>query len=419
MAGPSASNAVPQRSQPAELPPAASRLVRLTAVGVLALAFAFGPSAPAAAAPAIVDVSVQAGIADITKTWSAEAGDINGDGSDDLLIGNHHSKPAYLYVTGNDGTFTRIAPNAFPTRDRHDCSFGDANRDGLEDIYCSIGGSRGSGLDPNELWIQGPAGGFTNEADAYEVADRRGRGRDNTFIDVNRDGYEDVYVGNKFPRTDRLKSKNKLFINDDGDGFHSAPSYGLNHQVGGRIVQAVDYDRDGWRDLLVCGERHLFLYRNVKGVRFRDVSSAAGVAIPCEGVVMAKLNRDRRPDIAVVTWSRLRVLTQRRDGTFTQPRVERRLHGGREIASGRVNADDLADLYVVQNGRPNQDRPDRLFLNDTGARHLRSIRIPQTRRGRGDYVTSLDYDGNGRSDFVVMNGYFKTRGPVRLLATRP
>jgi hypothetical protein len=34
-------------------------------------------------------------------------------------------------------------------------------------------------------------------------------------------------------------------------------------------------------------------------------------------------------------------------------------------------------------------------------------------------VTSLDYDGNGRTDFLVMNGFHEHPGPVRLLATRP
>jgi len=86
-----------------------------------------------------------------------------------------------------------------------------------------------------------------------------------------------------------LKSKNKLFINDGNDHFHSAPAYHLNRQVGGRIVQTVDYNGDGWSDLLVCGERRLFLFRNVMGREFRDVSSRAGVAVPCEGAVMAKL----------------------------------------------------------------------------------------------------------------------------------
>lgn len=394
-----------------------SRPVPLAALAVIALV-ALAAAASAVAAPRIADVSRSAGVFDITQTWSAEAGDINGDGSDDLLVGNHYSKPAYLYVNQNDGTFARIATNAFRKRDRHDCSFGDANHDGLEDIYCAIGGCKGRCLSSNELWIQGPRGQFTDEAEAYGVADRRGRGRDNTFIDVNRDGYEDLYVGNDFPRKDRFVSKNKLFVNDGGGHFHSAPGYGLNHEVGGKIVQRVDYDRNGWDDLLVCGERHLFLYRNVRGKRFRDVSRRAGIAIPCEGAVMARLNHDDRPDLAVVTWRRLRVLTQRRNGTF-RPAVTHRLRGGREVAAGLVDGDELADLYVVQEGPANRDRPDRLFLDRKGGRRLHAIPIPQTRRGQGDYVTSLDYDGDGRGDFLVMNGQLKHPGPVRLLATRP
>lgn len=392
---------------------------RLAAISAIALAFAVGPTAPAAAAPKIVDVSAAAGVRLFTHTWSAEAGDINNDGSDDLLIGNHHWKPAFLYVNQNDGTFKRVDKDAFRTRDRHDCSFGDANGDGRQDIYCAIGGSRGSGFSSNELWIQGPDGGFTDEADAYGVTDRTGRGRDNTFIDVNRDGNEDLYVGNSFPRTDEFKSKNKLFINEGDGHFHSAPAYHLNGEVGGKDVQAIDYNRDGWKDLLVCGKRRLFLYRNVGGERFRDVSHSAGIPTDCESVVMTKLNHDQRPDLAVVTRHRLKVFLQRHNHTFGAPSVARRLQGGRAIASGIVNGDGLHDLYIVQNGVPDHDRPDRLLLDEHDGRSLRSIHIPQTHRGRGDNVTSLDYDGNGRTDFLVMNGFFKNRGPVRLLATRP
>jgi hypothetical protein len=73
------------------------------AITAVVFALVVGQTAPAAAALRVVDVSAAAGVADITNTWSAEAGDINGDGADDLLIGNHHSKPAYLYVTTTTG----------------------------------------------------------------------------------------------------------------------------------------------------------------------------------------------------------------------------------------------------------------------------------------------------------------------------
>jgi hypothetical protein len=46
------------------------------------------------------------------------------------------------------------------------------------------------------------------------------------------------------------------------------------------------------------------------------------------------------------------------------------------------------------------------------------VAIPQTRRGSADDVIALDYDGNGLTDFVVLNGR-KKAGPVQLLASFP
>jgi hypothetical protein len=134
---------------------------------------------------------------------------------------------------------------------------------------------------------------------------------------------------------------------------------------------------------------------------------------------MTRIDGDRRLDLVIVTESRLEVRLQRRHGSFRgQPVVERELRQGTSVAAGRVNGDRRSDLYVVQQGPTNRDRPDLMLLNRRGGRRFESIRMPQTRRGRGDFVTSLDYDRNRRSDFVVLNGDHTSRGPVRLLATK-
>jgi hypothetical protein len=309
----------------------------------------------------------------------------------------------------------RTGPNNFKKRDRHHCAFGDANDDGLTDIYCTIGGGRGRGRKPNELWIQRPNRDFDNRANEFGVVDINGRGRDTTFIDANQDGLLDLYVGNKFPREDRRKSINKLYINVNGTRFRLAREYGLNREVGGKTVERVDYNGDGFDDLLVCGERHVFLYRNRAGSRFVNVSRSARVDLPCEGVVMARLDRDALPDIAIVTKTRLKILHQRSGGRFARV-AKRRLRGGEAIAPGTVDPDSRADLYVVQQGDP--EREDLMLLTRPSGRSFESIRLPQTRRGKGDNVTGFDYDLNGRTDFVVLNGSGKHRGPVRLLATR-
>jgi hypothetical protein len=43
------------------------------------------------------------------------------------------------------------------------------------------------------------------------------------------------------------------------------------------------------------------------------------------------------------------------------------------------------------------------------------VRIPQTTKGSADDAIAIDYDENGLTDFVVLNGRQKA-GPVQLLA---
>jgi len=195
-------------------------------------------SAVAAAAPRLVDVSREARVFySNVPTWSAEAGDVNRDGWEDFVLINHFS-PAFLYRNERNGRFSRTRIGN--QRDRHDCVFGDVNRDGREDFYCAIGGGKGRRFNSNELWMQGADGNFVNRADRYDVTDRRGRGRDVAFLDANGDGFLDLYVGNKPGRTDGLESRNKLFLNLNGNRFKRAPaSWHINRGIGAQIVDRL------------------------------------------------------------------------------------------------------------------------------------------------------------------------------------
>jgi hypothetical protein len=64
------------------------------------------------------------------------------------------------------------------------------------------------------------------------------------------------------------------------------------------------------------------------------------------------------------------------------------------------------------------NQPDLLLLSQNGGRKLLSVLIPQTRQGSADDVIALDYDLNGLTDFVVLNGR-RREGPVQLLAAFP
>jgi hypothetical protein len=384
----------------------------------MALAVGAGiAAATAAGQPKGVEVSRQVGLFDVSHTWEAEAGNYDDDRWKDVLIVPHYEGPARLY-RNKRGKFTQVntGDGTFPKNDRHDCTWGDVQRDGRRDIFCTIGGERGKGLRPKELWIQQNDGTFVDRAAQYGVEDNRGRGRDTTFVDANGDKFPDLYVGNKFPRTDTKRSTNKLFINDDGDRFRPGRDFGINRQVGGRSVQAIDYNGDRKEDLLVCGEKHIFLYRNVRNNRYDNVSGSAGVSTPCEYAVMAKVNGDAKPDLIWITSRRLTVVLQKRGRFRQRPSFHRKIRGGTEVETGFVNGDQRPDLYVVQRGPTDKDFPDLTLLNKRQGDDFESIKIPQTRRGKGDHVEPIDHDRNGRTDFIVMNGFHKAQGPIRLLA---
>src|SRR5262249_28644668 len=106
------------------------------------------PGTPPPATPIPVTITDQAPATGISAptdwTFSANVADFNGDGWPDIFVARHWH-PANLWLNNKNGTFSPADVNYFKTiTDRHDCRTGDFNRDGLKDIFCSVGADRGS-----------------------------------------------------------------------------------------------------------------------------------------------------------------------------------------------------------------------------------------------------------------------------------
>src|SRR2546425_12067001 len=197
-------------------------------------------------------------------------GDINNDGLPDIFFaGNMVS--SRLYLNKGNMRFQDITESAGVKT--HTWATGvtmvDINNDGYLDIYVSVSGSeRSQGKDrANLLFINNGDGTFTEAAARYGIADT-GFTTHAVFFDYNGDGYLDLFLLNNSP---------KDFARGAAD----------THPLGVRSNSPASYNK---------------LYRNNGDGTFTDVSEQAGILRQIGyglGVGVADVNRDGRPDIYV------------------------------------------------------------------------------------------------------------------------
>ena len=389
-----------------------------------ALAGSAKPGQRPRAAESIVarEVSRQAGLAETTYTYGGTTGDFNGDGLPDLFI-SRHAGEGWLALNDGSGHFTEAPGHMFPAADRHGCSAADVNADGRLDLYCVEGALRGAAMKTNELWIQGADGTFHDAGVPWQAADPLGRGRQVTFFDLNHDGRPDLFLANKPPRTDGLPSRDAVLLGAPGDHFVPSSVSGFDPVAGADCLKAVDLDGDGWQDIILCSKvlnrphgYGLQILHNDHGT-LRDITARSGVARQADvDAIAADMNGDGRPDLVQITTRRLRVSLQLADGRFGRA-FETHIKLGKAVAAGDVNGDGALDLYVVQ-GRRGANTPDMVLINDGTGLRFRPMHVPDTAAGGPDAVIPIDYDGNGLTDFVVLNGQ-GSPGRVEVIAFFP
>jgi hypothetical protein len=194
---------------------------------------------------------------------------------------------------------------------------------------------------------------------------------------------------------------------------------GLDLEIGSFCAHAVDYNSDGWPDLLVCGEEGgLHLFENEQGHGFKDVSSILGATVNAADAAMVDVNHDSRPDLITVTRNQVAEQLQLADGTFGPPKTLLTAKGLVSLAIGDVNGDHNPDIYVVGGRVGTQNAPDFLLLgNATGG--FAATTIPETTVGGGTRAYPIDPAKDGLDSFLVLNGQVPSTGLVQLLTPNP
>ena len=307
-----------------------------------------------------------------------------------------------------------------------------------------IGGASGHAAKGtgNELWIQQPDGTFSNVGDQPGLADPFGRGREAILFDVTGNGLLDIFVGNVSPRSDGKPSPNRLFLNEGGGRFRPAPEMGLDleYSVGGAgkpgsphgggnwpmgRLRAIDANGDGWTDIVMSAKhpegkvQSVHLFRNDSGRGFTDGTEEAGLAgIVALDLAVADMTGDGRPDLVIVSPEGLTICLNEH-GRF-RIGYHRPIGQAFRVAVADADGDGHPDIYVMRTrGVPGPDVPDLLLLSTGGYDDYTPIVLPTVPGTvRSDDVYPIDFDRDGRAEFLVLHGHSVHPAPIQLIKLR-
>lgn len=135
------------------------------------------------------------------------------------------------------------------------------------------------------------------------------RGRRATVLDANKDGLSDLAVSSL--GSTLYFSPNRLFLNRGGR-FEEVVNTPLRREAGSECVASFKR-QDGNPDLFFgtkpqqAGDPGVLTYRNNGGIYREITSSTPYRQLKPQHVEFADLNGDRRPDLVIVTFTKLSI----------------------------------------------------------------------------------------------------------------
>lgn len=292
-----------------------------------------------------VEVTDRAGVGDPEGFgMGARFADYDGDSFPDLYVTNHG--PNRLFRNRGDGTFEEVGERLGVSDDRWSvaAAWGDLDLDGRLDLYVTNyvdfePGNVGPGPEssdptwrgvpftlnpnafdpqPNSLFLQEPDGGFREVALELGASNPEGRSLAVTVVDLDGDGWLDLYVANDVSANVLLQNLGKDFgtalFEDRGPGTGTADPRG-SMGISVTDLATPEHPADGLPDLFVTHwvAQENALYQALvtgTGIEYRDrVRSLRLAEVSTDrvgwGSAFVDLDLDGRMDLAVANGSTL------------------------------------------------------------------------------------------------------------------
>jgi hypothetical protein len=341
-------------------------------------------------------LTLEGGNADLVR-----AGDVNGDGIDDLLVSSPDAGTA-VYFGSTSFNLDKSAV-VLPTKEAKDCAVADFNRDGHPDVaFASGAADPATGATQSEVYFGSASGPDPKRKTSLPSLSPSAV----DCCDLNGDGFVDLMFANAHDH--KTYDVPSYIYWGDAKGFDSARRTQLQG-FGAAGIAAADLDHNGVPDVVLANQSSGKLGSHIPSVIFwgnaaNAYSEADATLLPADGpnsYKVADLNDDGHPDI-ILSGAPPRIYWGSASG-LTQP-TELDVGGVNTlgVAVGDFNRDGWLDIvFSIFDGDPRVPSYGLVFSGSAnGYTKQRSTKIALRANRTASNVSAADLNKDGYLDLV-------------------